>query len=79
MPKPRASLGRGVAALVAGAAPPMGQPDTSWRTLRAEVLAAARYVVIAYEEGDGQLTGSLLRRLDTLAEMVRAFDAAPPE
>jgi hypothetical protein len=60
-------------------APPIDQPDTSWRTLRAEVLAAARDTVMAYEASNGQMTGSLIRRLDTLREQMRAFDAAQPD
>jgi hypothetical protein len=57
---------------------PIDQPDTSCATLRAEVLAAARAVVLAYEASDYQMTGSLIRRLDTLREQMRAFDAASP-
>jgi hypothetical protein len=35
-------------------------------------------VVLAYEASDYQMTGSLIRRLDTLREQMRAFDAASP-
>ena len=61
----------------------LDQPDTTWRTARAEVLAAARQIDIWYSDVNNAtlrryLPDSLRDRLDRLEAALRQFDATPP-